>query len=212
MVVSQQFFLLHWSALRSDSVLVGSNVPWLDISPIALDFEGMLVVRFDLIYCALWKWFNSEEDVRLPPLVWNIPLHHQVTCGFGWLVDQHRKSSKCPSVALMFQVGDNATYYNVSLNLSQLLNITSVAVDSCILLFLVMYDELPFAFQFYFLYCFLLVIVMCIKHDPVWLFRWEDAKICEALARVKVVEAMRLTLCTSKLEMPFLDVFMVAIT
>jgi len=28
-------------------------VPWLDISPIALDFEGMLVVRFDLIYCAL---------------------------------------------------------------------------------------------------------------------------------------------------------------
>ena len=110
-------------------------MPWLDISPIALDFEGMLVVRFDLIYCALWKWFNSEEDVRLPPLVWNIPLHHQVTCGFGWLVDQHRKSSKCPSVALMFQVGDNATYYNVSLNLSQLLYITRVAADSCIFLF-----------------------------------------------------------------------------
>jgi len=44
------------------------------------------------------------------------------------------------------------------------------------------------------------------------LFRWEDAKICQIHAQVKVVEVMRLTLCTSQLEMLFLDDFTVAIT
>jgi hypothetical protein len=38
-------------------------------------------------------------------------LYYQVTC-----LDHRRKSQKCPSVALMFQVGEEATYYNVSLN------------------------------------------------------------------------------------------------
>lgn len=93
---------------------------------------------------------------------------------------------KCPSVALMFQIGDDATYHNVSFYMPSYFYLT--------LLFFV-------SFSF----------VARMKVEKVYCgSRWGDVKNQGTLVLTRLAKVMKLTLCTFLLEMLYPEGFTVA--
>jgi len=88
-------------------------------------------------------------------------------------------NKKCPSVALMFPIGDEATYHNVSY-FTDYLACCHVVSSSCSLWFLNQRVKIE---------------------DCSYLFRWVAARRELVLAIGRLAKVMKLILCTSQLEM-----------